>query len=251
MPLLAGLVLAMTGCSMFDSSEPPPPAESAVVPTTDSEEDFPNLASVPDEAPVSTPRIDRDKLVQQLQSDRDHAAYLDEQLSAESVSVPAAAPPPSQAPESLALPTEDSPEDAAADVVDEEVVVIEPPVELPADLGEPAALIFFDGGSVAMTDHDRAILYDVARLQGKSKGGRLRLVGHANSNEAGADTDGDSIVSLDLALARANAVAEALIGYGVPASYLQTSTAPGAATYDISQSNGEAANRRVEIFLAQ
>jgi outer membrane protein OmpA-like peptidoglycan-associated protein len=225
-----------------------------VVPTTDSEESFPNLASVPDEPPPVTPRIDRDKLAQQLSADRANAAYIEESLSAESVSVPPAAPPESLAPETLALPTEDNP-DADAIVSDgdtaEDVAVIEPPAELPTSMGEPAALIYFTGGSTDMTDHDRAILYDVARLQGKSKGGHLRLVGHASPEEASTAASGGAIGGLDLALARANTVAETLIRFGVPASYLETGAAPGGATYDASNPNGEAANRRVEIFLAQ
>jgi outer membrane protein OmpA-like peptidoglycan-associated protein len=249
---MAALLLGLlAGCGSSESEETASPAEAPVLPTTDTDESFPNLASVPAEPPVSTPRIDRDKLVQQLQADRANAAYIGEALSAESVTLPPAAAPPSQAPESLALPTEDSPEDEIVLEEDvEDVVSIEPPAALPTDIGQMAALIYFDGGSTAMTDHDRAILYDVARLQGKSRGGHLRLVGHANASEAGG-TEGVEIVGLDLALARANAVADTLIDYGVPASFLETSTAPGSTTFDASQPNGEAANRRVEIYLAQ
>lgn len=251
LPVLAGSVLSVSGCTMFESDESAPPAETAVVPTTDSEEAFPNLASVPEEAPPATPRIDRDKLVQQLQADRANAAYIDDGLTAESVSVAPAAPPQSLAPESLALPTEDgASEDGTEEDAVEEAVVVEPPVDLPTDMGEPAALIYFMGGSTAMTDHDRAILYDVARLQGKSKSGHLRLVGHANPGEASTASTDVAIAGLDLALARATAVAETLIGFGVPAIYLQTGTTPGAAAYDVADPNGEAANRRVEIYLA-
>lgn len=250
-PVSIGLVLSVSGCTMFESDEPAPPAETAIVPTTDSDEAFPNLASVPEEAPPATPRIDRDKLVQQLQADRANAAYIDDGLTAESVSVAPAAPPQSLAPESLALPTEDGAAAGTEEDVVEEVAVVEPPVALPTDMGEPAALIYFMGGSTAMTDHDRAILHDVARLQGKSKGGHLRLVGHANPNETSTASTGATTASLDLALARATTVAETLIGFGVPASYLQTGTAPGAAAYDVADPNGEAANRRVDIYLAQ
>ena len=51
----------------------------------------------------------------------------------------------------------------------------------------------------------------------------------------------------DLALARADTVAKVLIGMGIPATALETST--GGATYSESEPNGVAANRRVEVYI--
>jgi len=244
-PAAAALCLVLGGCS---SDEQKSTAESSAPAKASEGETFPNLASVPDQPPPSTPKVERDKLVQGLLSDRAHAEYTEEKLGEDTANVAAAAPPP-PAPESEAEPAEggsgaqveasaDKPADEPAPPAPTEVAA------LPADLGQPTALIYFAGDTAALTDRDRAILSDVASQYKGERGSRVRVIGHASATEKSA---GESGGASDLALARADAVAKTLIGMGVPANALETST--GGAAYDESQPTGVAANRRVAIYI--
>jgi len=241
LPAAAALCLVVGGCS---SDEQKSTAESAAPAKAGGGEKFPNLASVPDQPPPSTPKVERDKLVQGLLADRAHAEYTGEKLGEDTANMPAATPPPPAppAPESEAKPagghaeaTTDKPADQPAPPAPTEVAA------LPASLGEPVALIYFASDASALTDRDRAILSDVASKYKGERGNRVRVIGHASAGEKGA---GDGA---DLATARADAVAKTLIGMGVPANALETST--GGATYDESQPTGVAANRRVAIYI--
>src|SRR5262249_13621341 len=97
-PVAALLGLLTAGCSWFGGGSshqsPPPSATAAPGDGSAQPSTFPNLASVPDQAPPSTPKIERDKLVQGLMADRSHAEYTDQSLGAETANVPAASPPP-------------------------------------------------------------------------------------------------------------------------------------------------------------
>jgi outer membrane protein OmpA-like peptidoglycan-associated protein len=230
-PLATALCLVLSGCA--GDEEPP---------STATKEDFPNLASVPDEPPPSTPKVERETLIQGLQADRANAEYTGEALDEAALNVPPAEPPPPGPPK----PEPGSAEgdgDAAEESTAEEPPPVTPPAEvaaLPADLGEPLALIYFAGETATLTDHDRAVLTDVAKAYTQQRGSRVRVIGHAAQAEKG---EGET----DLASARADAVARTLIALGVPANALETST--GGATYDESQPNGVAANRRVEVYI--
>lgn len=247
--LAAGLLLA--GCSSSKEEQ----AAAETQPVEQGSEDFPNLGTVPDQAPESTPKIEREKLLQELAADRDNAEYTDEVLDEDTARVPAAEPPPASAaaPEATAdaaggeegaagaeETAEDQPESAAASLPPPEVAA------LPVTSGDAAAVIFFQPGSDSMTDRDRAILHDVAVLQRRQQVARMTVVGHASKAElAESDPSG-----LDMALARANAVAAQLMEEGVPSSVIQTATS-GGGTYDESGSQGGAPNQRVEIILGQ
>jgi outer membrane protein OmpA-like peptidoglycan-associated protein len=246
LPAAAALCLVLGGCS---SDEQKSPAESSTPAKTTEGEKIPSLASVPDQPPPSTPKVDRDKLVQGLLADRAHAEYTDEKLGEDTANVAAATPPPPPAPESAAKPAEgasgeqaegsaDKPADQPAPAAPTEVAA------LPVDLGQPTALIYFAGDTAALTDRDRAILSDVASQYKGERTSRVRVIGHASATEK---TVGTSSEGTDLALARADAVAKTLIGMGVPAKALETST--GGATYDESMETGVAANRRVAIYI--
>jgi outer membrane protein OmpA-like peptidoglycan-associated protein len=239
LPAAAALGLILGGCS---SDEQKSTTESAAPAKTSEGEKFPNLATVPDQPPPSTPKVERDKLVQGLLADRAHAEYSSEKLGEDTVNVTAAAPPP-PAPESAAKPAEgangEQPE-ASADKPAEQTAPTEV-AALPVDLGQPTALIYFAGDTAALTDRDRAILSDVASKYKGERGSRVRVIGHASATEKAAGAGSD------LALARADAVAKTLIGMGVPANALETST--GGATYDESQPTGVAANRRVAVYI--
>ena len=240
LPMAAALCLGLSGCASGDEE-----AQS-----TATKEDFPNLASVPDEAPPSTPKVEREKLIHGLQADRANAEYTGEALNEAALNVPPAAPPPPgpPKPEATAESAEgDGDEGEPAEAESDEAPAVTTPAEvaaLPANLGEPMALIYFAGDTAVLTDHDRAVLTDVAKAYTQQRGSRVRVIGHASSAEMKTPNgEGEG----DLASARADAVAETLIALGVPANALETST--GGATYDESQPNGVAANRRVEIYI--
>lgn len=67
----------------------PAPAEPAP-----EDEKFPNLSSVPDQAPEVTPAAERQKILEGLIADRENARYTDEQLRAGSDNSVGAVPPP-------------------------------------------------------------------------------------------------------------------------------------------------------------
>ncbi len=237
LPMVAALYLAVSGCA-GDDEEPP---------STATKEDFPNLASVPDEPPPSTPKVEREALIQGLQADRANAEYTGESLDESAVNVPPAEPPPPGPPKPEAESAEGEGEAEAEEAESEEAPAVTTPAEiaaLPADLGEPMALIYFAGDTATLTDHDRAVLTDVAKAYTQQRGSRVRVIGHAAQAEAKTPSgEGEG----DLASARADAVAQTLIALGVPANALETTT--GGATYDESQPNGVAANRRVEVYI--
>lgn len=254
--MLLVVMLLTVGCS---SSDEPEQAASTGEPAEAGNEDFPNLGTVPDQAPESTPKIEREKLLQQLAADRDNAEYTSEILNEDAARVPAAAPPPastippeargaaesSEGGEEASSETEgaseEQPESAAASLPPPEVAA------LPATSGNTAAVIFFQPGSDSMTDRDRAILHDVAVLQRRQQVPRLTIVGHSSKAEM---SESDTSGGLAMALARANAVAAQLMAEGVPSSAIQTATSSDGA-YDESGSQGGTPNQRVEIVLGQ
>lgn len=236
----AALGLAVGGCSLFgDDKKSEAPSAASETSSESTTEDFPNLASVPDQPPPSTPKVEREKLVQGLLADRAHAEYSGEALGEETANVRAAAPPPAPPPPEPDPPAEEG-EAATAPTEDPNLEPLPPtPAEvaaLPADLGQPTALIYFAGDSASLTDRDRAILGDVATLYTRERGSRVRVIGHGSAGDGA-----------ELALARADAVAKTLMGMGVPATALETAT--GGPTYDESQPTGVAANRRVEVYI--
>jgi len=245
--LAASLLIA--GCSSSGQEEQ---AAGETQPVEPGSEDFPNLGTVPDQAPESTPKIEREKLLQELAADRDNAEYTDEVLDEDTARVPAAEPPPASAaaPEATAdSDAADAGSEGAAEEQPESAAASLPPPEvaaLPATSGDAAAVIFFQSGSDSMSDRDRAILHDVAVMQRRQQVARLTVVGHASKAEL-AETDPSG---LDMALARANAVAAQLMEEGVPSSVIQMATS-GGGTYDESGSQGGAPNQRVEIILGQ
>jgi outer membrane protein OmpA-like peptidoglycan-associated protein len=248
-PAAAVLCLVLGGCS---SDEQKSTTESSAPAKASEGQTFPNLASVPDQPPPSTPKVERDKLVQGLLADRAHAEYTGESLGEDTANVVAAAPPPPAppAPESESKPADGGSGEQAEAPADESADEPAPPAPtevaaLPADLGQPTALIYFGGDTAALTDRDRAILSDVASQYKGERGSRVRVIGHASTTEASAAASSGE--GSDLALARADAVAKTLIGMGVPANALETST--GGATYDESLETGVAANRRVAIYI--
>lgn len=106
----------------------------------------------------------------------------------------------------------------------------------------PAALmVFFDSGKAELRrDYDK-VLEAAAKAAGE--GARLRLVGHT-------DRPGGDAVNRRMSLARAKAVAAALVGRGVPAARISAQgegeDRPFLATPDGVM---EIQNRRVDIIV--
>ena len=99
--LLPLVAVDLSACSafLFDDDELEPQRISALPPAES--EDYPNLASVPDEAPLPSSRVRRLDLSEGLASDRENAIYTDETLQAQ----PATVPPSPQLPDpALAAP---------------------------------------------------------------------------------------------------------------------------------------------------
>jgi outer membrane protein OmpA-like peptidoglycan-associated protein len=242
--LAASLVLLVAACS----SNKTQPEQAGTKPVSSSE--FPNLATVPNEAPPVTPRPEREQLLQGLTADRANAEYSGEALDAGTTNLPPAPPPPPAppVPEGAAAGSTPAAPDAGATTESAapppESSTPPPPqtAALPTNLGEPTALIYFNQGSADLTDHDRAVLHDVTVMYRRERNSRLRVIGHASKAEGGSESAG-------IATTRADAVAKTLAELGVPASAIEIVSGSGGRVYDESQPTGAAANRRVEIFL--
>jgi outer membrane protein OmpA-like peptidoglycan-associated protein len=237
--LAASLVLLVAACSSNKSQ----PEQAGTKPVSSSE--FPNLATVPNEAPPVTPRPEREQLLQGLTADRANAEYSGEPLDAGTANQPPAPPPPPAppVPEGGAAGSTPAAPDAGATTESATAPAESSPpppqtAALPTNLGDPTALIYFNQGSADLTDHDRAVLHDVTVMYRRERNSRLRVIGHASKAEGG-----------DTATTRADAVAKTLAELGVPASAIEIVSGSGGPVYDESQPTGAAANRRVEIFL--
>lgn len=115
--LLAGLfLLALAGCSatsMDEAAQAPADGSAAAIPPPATEETFPNLGSVPDEAPAVPSAAERQTVIEGLSADRANAQYTDQDLTGNvagaSVAPPEPAPPPeviSTEPPPAAAPTQ-------------------------------------------------------------------------------------------------------------------------------------------------
>lgn len=114
--------------------------------------------------------------------------------------------------------------------------------------GGPVALIYFQNGSASLSEDDRSVIHEVAELQ-KASGGVIQIVGHA-SMATGTSTSDEA--NYDISLARANAVANALLREGVDSANVQVAAAGSTEPeYYEFTATGEAGNRRAEIYLVQ
>jgi outer membrane protein OmpA-like peptidoglycan-associated protein len=117
--------------------------------------------------------------------------------------------------------------------------------------GAQVATIQFAHSSARLDDRDRAILQQVATIQRQS-GGSLVVVGHASSRTQQLDKVEHEIANLNVSMARANAVAEALVASGVARDRVVVeAVSDGSPLYAESMPTGEAGNRRTEIFLVR
>ena len=89
---VVGLSLSLQACSyfLFDDEELEP---QRIKIQDDGDGAYPNLSSVPDQAPYPSPEVRRVEITQGLIGDRDNAVYTDEVLTAQSATAPPAEPP--------------------------------------------------------------------------------------------------------------------------------------------------------------
>lgn len=122
----------------------------------------------------------------------------------------------------------------------------------PLNAGEALQLatIQFGNNSTKLDGRDREILRQVAAMQ-RQAGGILRVVGHASGSADGhANTPAQERANKDVSMRRANAVAQALVRLGLNPGVIQVEGLSNKAPlYDGSTRNGEAGNRRTEIYL--
>jgi outer membrane protein OmpA-like peptidoglycan-associated protein len=115
----------------------------------------------------------------------------------------------------------------------------------------PTAIIYFTGDGTALPASARAQVRDaVAAFQASGGAGSIKVVGHASSRTANMPVERHLEVIFQKSQARANAVAQALIRAGVPASKVQIeAVGDSQPVYYESMPKGEDGNRRAEIFV--
>lgn len=109
---------------------------------------------------------------------------------------------------------------------------------------QPVATIFFGRGGTGLSRADRDVLQQVSLLQAQSQG-RVRVVGHASDS-------GGASANERLSLNRANTVAVALIGMGVPReAILIAGAGEGAQPFGFGAPvpAGPAGERRADVYL--
>ena len=111
--------------------------------------------------------------------------------------------------------------------------------------GEPVGLIYFRDGSSELSSDDRRVLEQIAEIQ-RAYGGVVSVIGHASVGGASADQQANQRISE----ARANAVAQELMRFGVPLDAIRAGAAGDSQPlYSEAATNGEAGNRRVEVYI--
>jgi len=143
--IFAGAVLVgVAGCSAtsLDEAKNTAPTDATGAPIEQpatGNESFPNLGSVPDQAPAVPSEAERQNVIEGLSSDRSHAQYTDQQFSNQP-SAPSLAPPePAPPPETIS--TEPPPQAAPTAPVESAPIDSNEGAEAPAaePAGEPSA----------------------------------------------------------------------------------------------------------------
>jgi outer membrane protein OmpA-like peptidoglycan-associated protein len=115
--------------------------------------------------------------------------------------------------------------------------------------GQPAGVIYFHNGSASLSAKDRAVLRQIARLQ-RQNGAVIQVVGHASMWTRNTDLQRQASVNQNLSVVRASAVARTLRQFGVSSGRIQTAAVGSQQPVFVeSMPNGEAGNRRVEIYF--
>jgi flagellar motor protein MotB len=120
----------------------------------------------------------------------------------------------------------------------------------PTLAGQPVGLVYFGIGSTALGGTDRQVLRQIADLQ-RAYGGVIRIVGHASSRTENMPLDKHHQTNANIADARAKAVAQTLVRFGVKPLFVQIAgVSDSQPLYPEIMPAGEAANRRAEIYLS-
>ncbi len=268
---------------------PTPEAKRIKVDASADDKPFPSLGSVPETRPRPSSQRRRDGLTTTLIGDRVNARYSGERLTARNTAMPPARPPapavatkpragterqrdarPSSGPvppgpppspppahpalaepgQAAALPLVAPPAAESAAVAT--ITPLRPGSSAPAEpvaRGRLVGVIQFLGGSTRLDVRDRQILRDVLLLQ-RQRGGVIRVIGHASQRQDLPDPVAHRVTKFERSLARASSVALAMLELGADRKALEViAAADSEPLYDESEANGEAGNRRVEIFL--
>lgn len=118
-----------------------------------------------------------------------------------------------------------------------------------AALAGQAAVIHFAIGSSRLGAAARRTLGKVAAIQ-RSRGGALRIVGHASSRTGDMDIVNHNLINFQVSMDRAQAVARELMRLGVAPEAVRVGAESDAQPlfFEVMPA-GEAGNRRVEIYL--
>jgi outer membrane protein OmpA-like peptidoglycan-associated protein len=115
----------------------------------------------------------------------------------------------------------------------------------------PTEIIYFtgDGTSLSKAARDQ-VSKAVAAFEARGGNGTVKVVGHSSSRTANMSVERHLEVIFQKSQARANAVAQALIKAGVPASRVQIeAVGDSQPVFYESMPKGEDGNRRAEIFV--
>ena len=252
---LVAAVAALGACSTLEELDP----RGGLIPHTDqpvpgTDQPYPNLASVPNGPPPTTPKATRVELQQKLAADTQATTYRPDTAASPPVPAPPAPLPQGfiTAEQPVQLPAMVPSAPAAAEVGAAEA---RQPAAAPAfgTLGtaQRLAIVLFREGSSAIDPAQMAKLKPVVQLLDE-RGGTLQIVGYASRQAAAGDAAEDKIANFNLSLDRANAVASALMRLGAEPSDLIVSAegdnAPVAAVAGLSRAS---ANQRADIYIAQ
>jgi len=113
----------------------------------------------------------------------------------------------------------------------------------------PASVVYFADGSSRVSSAEAAKIQQVAQFLA-SRGGYVRVIGHSSMRTGNMDRARQYQANLEVSWARANAVADTLLRYGIPATAMMVSAVSDSRPiYMENMPAGEAGNRRVEIYL--
>jgi len=124
------------------------------------------------------------------------------------------------------------------------------PVSAQISAEAQVATIQFGHSSSNLGSRDRQVINAVAAAY--RNGGRLLVVGHASSRTGQMPKNRHELANFNVSFARANAVAQALIGAGVPPERVTVeAVSDDQPIYSEAMPTGEAGNRRAEIYVLQ
>ena len=241
---------------------PPPPAVAPQPPVTAARPAPPPVATAPSRAPAPPPPAALPPAPRPPQTAAVPSRPAPPLPALPRVDASArAAPPPPPPPRAPAPPRGRQVLADGAVVVDTSVLgparTASPPppaaCRMPIRPGAPeqVAIIQFGLNSSELDGRDRRILRQVASLQ-RETGANVHVIGHASSRTRQLDIGRHQQVNLAVSQRRANAVARALTQLGVSAGAVTVEArADGNPQYSESMPNGEAGNRRAEVFLVR